>query len=450
MTDTVKYESRPMRFADRYLAFLAIVLLGYALLGKGFAYLGFPPLYVGEIALLAGIAIFVRSGAWIGSFATIPGLVLVAAMIWVVIRTVPFLGVHGIDALRDAVIVLYGGFTFIVIALVLEDARRIETVVRYYGVFLLSFPAIPLAFWLTRYWGDYLPKYGPNVPIVEIGASAVGTHLAGAAVFVLIGYRKVSWLWIATWVGTLAMIAATNRGATIAMLVAVVFAILMLGKLRVMLAAIAAGLAIFAAVLALEAAFVEYSEVADSADRPVSAHQIFENATSIVGESGLQTEGTKRWRLDWWDVILNDTLHGPNFWTGRGFGLNLAVADGFVETGDPSNPRPLTRSPHNAHMTILARGGVPGIVLWSLVLLSWGAMMLRAMFVARFHGHKQWADLFLWVFCYATAIAINATFDVALEGPMQGIWFWCLIGFGIGSVMVYRAQSPVSSRSSAR
>jgi hypothetical protein len=30
---------------------------------------------------------------------------------------------------------------------------------------------------------------------------------------------------------------------------------------------------------------------------------------------------------------------------------------------------------------------------------------------------------------------------------MQGIWFWCLFGFGIGSVMVYRAQlqqiSPV-------
>ncbi len=27
-----------------------------------------------------------------------------------------------------------------------------------------------------------------------------------------------------------------------------------------------------------------------------------------------------------------------------------------------------------------------------------------------------------------------------IEGPMQGIWFWCLFGFGIGSVMIYRAQ----------
>jgi len=38
------------------------------------------------------------------------------------------------------------------------------------------------------------------------------------------------------------------------------------------------------------------------------------------------------------------------------------------------------------------------------------------------------------------SIIINAAFDVALSGPVQGIWFWCLMGFGIGSVMVYRCR----------
>jgi len=42
MSDALRYESRRARLAgDRYLAFLAIVLLGYAVMGKGFAYLGF-------------------------------------------------------------------------------------------------------------------------------------------------------------------------------------------------------------------------------------------------------------------------------------------------------------------------------------------------------------------------------------------------------------------------
>lgn len=444
MSDTIKYESRrALPAGDRYLAFLGIVLLGYALMGKGFAYIGLPPLYVGEVTFFIGIAVFARSGALVASLATLPSVVLVATMIWVLARTVPFVGVYGFDALRDSVIILYGGFAFIVIGLLLEDARRIDTVLRYYATLLVAFPAIPVGFWLTKYWVDYIPKlYGPNIPIVEIGASAVGTHLAGAAVFVLIGYRKVSPLWVVVWLITMAMISATNRGAALAVLVPVAFAMIMLGRLRSTLTALVAGLGLFGLLYAAEAIFTQYEEAKESIDRPVSAHQIVENAKSIVGQSGHQTEGTKKWRLDWWDIIINDTFHGPSFWTGRGFGLNLADADGragpALEHGEPRAP---TRSPHSAHMTLLARAGVPGLVLWSLMLISWGGMMLRAMLVARARRHKQWADLFLFVICYVAAIIINATFDVTLEGPMQGIWFWCLFGFGIGSVMVYRAQA---------
>jgi hypothetical protein len=441
MTDTFKTQSRgALLESDRYLVFLAIVLLGYALMGKGFAYLGFPPLYVGEIAFLIGIVVFLRTGAFVGALATLPALLLVALMVWVLARTLPFFGLYGFDSLRDSTIVMYGGFAFIVIGLMLEDARRINTVLRYYGIMLASFPAIPVGFWFSKYWGDYIPRlYGP-VPIVEIGASAAGTHLAGAMVFILIGYRKVSLLWVFVWFATLALVSATNRGATLAVIVPVTFALLVLGRYRLMLTAAVAAVGIFAVLLALESSFGQPSEVKDSMERPVSAHQIVENAKSIIGQSGHQTEGTKQWRLAWWDVIIDDTLYGPSFWTGRGFGINLADADGFGGTGDPHNPHPPLRSPHNAHMTMLARSGVPGAVLWLLVFASWAGMMMSAMLAARARGHQRWVELFLFVLCYAMSILINATFDVTLEGPMQGIWFWCLFGFGIGSVMVYRAQ----------
>jgi hypothetical protein len=450
MSATLRYESkRTLLAGDRYLAFLAVVLLGYALMGKGFAYIGLPPLYVGEIALLAGIAVFVKSGAVLASFATLPCVLLSVTMIWVAARTVPFVGAHGFDALRDSVVILYGTFAFIVIGLVLENARRIDSVLRYYSRFLVTFPAIPVGFWLTKYWVDYIPRlYGP--PVVEIGASAVGTHLAGTAIFVLIGWRKVSPLWVVVWLVTLAMIAATNRGAALAVIVPITFAIVMLGRLRSMLSTLVAVLAAFGLLYAAEAAFTHHEEAKDSIERPVSAHQIVENAMSIIGQGGGQTEGTKKWRLDWWDIIVEDTLDGPHFWSGRGFGLNLAEADGFLGTGDANNARPPTRSPHSVHMTLLARAGMPGIVLWCLVLLSWSCTMLRAMLIARARGHKQWADLFLFVICYAASIIINASFDVALEGPMQGIWFWCLFGFGIGTVMVYRAQVAERVWSSGR
>jgi hypothetical protein len=408
-------------------------------MGRGFAYLGFPPLYVGEITFLAGIFVFLRIGAFSGALATLPTLLLVALMTWVLARTLPFVGLYGVDSLRDSVIVIYGCFAFFVIGLLLEDARRINTVLSYYGIMLASFPAIPVGFWLTKYGGDYIPRLFGPVPIVEIGSSAVGTHLAGTMVFVLIGYRRVSFLWLFVWFITLALVSATNRGATLAIVVPVTIALLALGRYRLLFTTVVAAIGLFATLLVLESTFGEFEEAKDSLERPVSAHQIVENAKSIIGQSGQQTEGTKQWRLNWWDIIISDTLYGSNFWTGRGFGINLADADGFAGTGDPRNPNPL-RSPHNAHITLLARAGVPGAVLWALLLISWYGMLAKATLTARIRAEKQWSNLFLFIACYEAAILINATFDVAIEGPMQGLWFWCLFGFGIGSVMVYRAQ----------
>lgn len=429
------------QLGDRYLAFLAIVLLGYAVMGKGFAYLGFPPLYIGEIAFIGGIMVLVRSGTLVASLATLPSLMLVATMGWVVLRTAPFLASYGFDALRDSVVLLYGGFAFVVIGLILEDPRRIDTVLRYYGRLLVMFPAIPVAFWLTKYWGDVVPSIWGPVPIVEIGASAVGTHLAGAAIFALIGYRKVSLPWIAVWLLTMAMIAATNRGAALAVLVPLVFATIMLGKGFLFLRRGAVGVMLLCALFAAETTYLDDEPAKDSLDRSVTAHQLFENAKSIVGEGAEQTQGTKEWRLRWWDMIVDETVHGPEFWLGRGFGLNLAEADGFAgaETDAP------LRSPHNVHITLLARAGVPGVLLWWSLLICWGGFLLRTMLVARSRGHRQWANLLLWVLCYGASIVINASFDVALEGPVQGIWFWSLFGFGVASAMVYRAATSALS-----
>jgi hypothetical protein len=439
ITDGFKTDSRGALFeGDRYLALLAIVLLGYALMGKGFAYLGFPPLYVGEITLLAGIVVFLRTGALVAALTALPCLLLVVLMVWVLARTIPFVSLYGFDSLRDSTIVMYGGFAFIVIGLLLNDARRINTLLRYYHVLLVSFPAIFVGFYLTRFWLDYIPTLTGGVPIVEITASAVGTHLAGTMVFVLIGYRKVSFLWFFVWLATLTMVAAINRGATLAALGPVMFAMIMLGRWRLLLTAMLATVSIFAVLLTVEG--TQDSETERLTERKVSAQQIVENAKSIVGQSGQQVEGTKQWRLNWWNIIINDTLYGPSFWAGRGFGLNLAEADGIGGDVDPHKPRAPNRSPHNALMTMLARAGVPGVVLWSIVPISWLGMQLNAMLSARARGHERWAELFLFIVCYAVSILINAMFDVTLEGPMQGVWFWCLFGFGIGSVMIYRAQ----------
>lgn len=430
--------SKPIGLSDQYLILLSGVLLGYAMIGKGFAYLGLPPLFIGEIALFAGLVVVLRSGCLIAALATLPSVVLAATMTWVLLRTLPFVGVYGFDALRDSVTIMYGGFAFVIIALLLEDGRRVNRMLRYYGAFLdIYIPAIPLVFAFSHYMADYIPRWpGYNVPVLLVQPTEVAVHLAGAAVFALVGFRKVTPLWIVLVFATVVIASVLSRGAMLAFVLPVIFAALMLGKVRELATVLMAGVVIFSAAYAVETSFTEYREARSSEERSISTRQIVDDVVSIVGTSGEQTEGTKTWRLDWWDILVKDTLYGPNFWTGRGFGLNLADADRMRTDHDV----PALRSPHNVHMTLLARAGVPGVALWALLLASWFAMLTNAALTARRRGQTDWARLFLFVGCYIMSVIINATFDVALEGPMQGIWFWCLIGFGIGSVMVYRAQ----------
>jgi hypothetical protein len=47
----------------------------------------------------------------------------------------------------------------------------------------------------------------------------------------------------------------------------------------------------------------------------------------------------------------------------------------------------------------------------------------------------------LFLGCYWAAFLINATFDVFLEGPMGGIWFWSVFGTGIACLWMYKNRT---------
>ncbi len=168
--------------------------------------------------------------------------------------------------------------------------------------------------------------------------------------------------------------------------------------------------------------------------RYISADQIVNNFKSIYSDSNDENlSGSKEWRLLWWDTIINYTIHGPYFWKGKGFGINLADDDGFQVEADHS-----LRSPHNGHLTMLVRGGVPMLFLWAVCQLTLGYGLVSSAFSANRRGRKRWFNLLTFLFIYWLAYLINASFDVFLEGPVGGIWFWCVYGTGIGAVWIYR------------
>jgi hypothetical protein len=168
--------------------------------------------------------------------------------------------------------------------------------------------------------------------------------------------------------------------------------------------------------------------------REVSFEGLMKGILSIVKESDdAHLDGTKEWRMKWWTDIYNYTFNGKYFWMGKGFGINLATDDGYQVEADDS-----LRSPHNGHLCILARSGVPGFGMWVVLQSVFGYIIVRSYLRARKHRHMNWSGLFMFLGSYWAAFMANATFDVFLEGPMGGIWLYCIYGAGIACAYIYR------------
>jgi hypothetical protein len=428
-------------WTDRYGVVLIGFLAAQAIGGKGFAYLGIPPLYVTELVLAAGLVVMLQTRCVLTSLLTVPSLCLAALILLAIARTVPFVSTYGVDALRDSVLVLYALFSFIVATLLLQRPDRLISVVAFLrwftGLFVFVGPAV---FLFSAFILPQLPSFliaSPGLPTIRAGE--LGVHLAGCALLALLGLRQVRPLWLCALLLGILTVTSQNRGGMLAIAVPVALAlpfskawprVVALGMVGVVLLGLA-----YAA--NLEVPPMTGSEEHFAGERRLGARQAVDNVLSlVVPTNDTQLDDTKMFREMWWRKIYTYTVDGPYFWTGKGFGVNLAEDDGFV-VGDRNGP-PL-RSPHNSHMNILARTGVPGFVLWILFLVTWFGTMMSWVMRARRLGDTEWGNLMLFVACYWLANVINASFDVALEGPMLATWFWCQTGVGLGVVAIYRA-----------
>jgi hypothetical protein len=159
----------------------------------------------------------------------------------------------------------------------------------------------------------------------------------------------------------------------------------------------------------------------------VTTTQWWDNILSIFANSGnSQLQGTKQYRLAWYNEIIDYTFQGPYFWDGKGFGVNLADDDGVQTTPDHS-----LREVPNSHLAVLARMGVPGFVLWILLQLGFALALLRALLLYRRARDSQLASVTVWVGVFWTAMMVNSVFDPYIESPQGGIWFWTLLGLGL-------------------
>ena len=427
--------SASTRSRDLYFAALLWAVAAYALTGRGFAYAGIPPVFPSEILLVAGLWVYVRPRPSLAVFASAPSLMLVLLMGWTLWRTLPFVGTNGVDALRDSVIVMYGLFAFVFANLILENPSRIDLAMGWARRFFSIYGALAaILYVLPKYLGAAIPRWPSGQPILGLRGGEVAVHIGAAAIFALLGLKRSSIPWTGMLLVGIVVVSAQSRGGMLAIVVPLLVAILLTGRLRAPALVIAAMLP-FIVVLYV----TDFEFPMESDRRTVTISQLAANTSSIFVKADTvdkTLDDTKLWRLQWWDKIFAYTLHGPYLWTGKGFGINIAESDGYLGTGGTGAP---LRSPHSSHMTMLARSGVPGLALWAATGLSWLWLMLRRIYLARVRGNDAWSRILIFVMCDWLGIVIDSSFDVAVEGPMLGIVFWVLFGAGLGLSLTYDA-----------
>jgi hypothetical protein len=428
-----------------FLRALSALLIVYAVFGKGGAYVNVGGIFIGELVLAFGVIALLFGGAVrYLPFDSPLAWGIVAFSVWGACQTIPYVRSYGMDALRDAVTWGYASYALLVAAL-LARTRWTARVVDRYAAWLLWYPAwVPISWALSRFAWDRLPAApGSDIPLVYFKAGDPTLHLVGVAAFVLLGLHQPSeharrwwvpggWLWWSVWLGASGIVGAVSRASMLAVLAggAVILALRPSARLwRPVMATLALATVFWASGIRVQ--------VRDG--RFLSATDIAANALSIGGANVAgDRNATRNWRLEWWQTIVDYTIHGPYFWTGKGYGVNLARDDGYV-VGDPEQ-RPL-RSPHNGHLTILARSGVPGAVLWLVLQLGFAVALVRAYRRASYTALDWWARIDLWILACWVTFVVNAAFEVSLEGPQGGIWFWSLFGFGIAALRVQRSRA---------
>jgi hypothetical protein len=396
--------------------------------------------FVGELVLAVGLlTVLLSGGLGVASRSPITWLLL-AFGAWCATRTAPYVTTYREDALRDAVVWGYGLFAILVAAYLPRTGwlSRIPTCYRRVLPWFVLW--VPVGWLVDHYLGAKLPVIpgSDDVSLVSFKSGDAAVHLAGVAAFLIIGLQHSdarsrrgggtrAWEWIvwAFWLVGFVFVAATNRGGALASIAALfIVALLRPAAARRKIPVVA--MLACALVVGWSVASTASLDITDR-DREMAPQQVVTNLKSIVGGGeGEELEGSRRWRLAWWTRIEQYTLFGDFFWTGKGFGVNLADDDGFQVSPDHS-----LRSPHNVHLMLLARTGIPGEILWLVLQSMFGVALVGAYHRARRTGEARRAQLSLWVLAYWVAFLVNASFDVYLEGPQGGIWFWSVFGVGI-------------------
>jgi hypothetical protein len=320
-----------------------------------------------------------------------------------------------VDLIRDSFIFQYGWFVFILF-LFKDNLQQI-----WESLFFIYqwFPFVALLNFILQYFVPFFETVAPfgGIPILLYKNGDMGVQLLISTLLLLYTFENKTLKWRVLLSLVIALdfliLASYSRSGIVAFLASMLCFIYfnkdiqLQSRVRLLLKYLPVIL------LVVTPIYINIKVTENFQGRAVGLEQIKNNFSSIVGgTTDATSEDNVVWRLVWWAKIIDYSLTSPNFFIGKGLGINLASDDDIITLDDS------LRSPHNFHLNIMARFGVLLFMIWTYFLIQ----LLKPLFKKQLQGKR------LLIGCILLAFLINASFDVFLEGPMGAFPFWTWLG----------------------
>jgi len=394
-----------------YLKAYLLVMTLYVFLNKGVAYT-----YLVEALWLFGILLLLmhrKKVELIWNKSTKLVLFFIVISFVYIIRG--FTKYDIIDLIRDSFIFQYGWFVFILFLF----KEKLEIIWETLFFIYKWLPFVALLNFILQYFVPFFETVAPfgGIPILLYKNGDMGVQLLISTLLLLYSFENKTLKWRVLLSLVIALdfliLASYSRSGIVAFLASMLCFIYfnkdiqLQSRVRLLIKYLPIIL------LVVTPIYINIKVAENFQGRAVGLEQIKNNFSSIVGgTTDATSENNVVWRLVWWAKIIDYSLSFPNFFIGKGLGMNLATDDDIITLDDS------LRSPHNFHLNIMSRFGVLIFMIWTYFLIQ----LLRPLFKKQLQGKR------LLIGCILLAFLLNASFDVFLEGPMGAFPFWTWLG----------------------
>ena len=391
---------------------LFILVLGYALGGKGFAHVSLvEPIYIGEITLLFCVLGFAVRPRQMCLFETPIHKCIWVYLIYAGIHLIVDFESYRLLAIRDSSMAYYALY-FVTAYSLFHNDRVMRTFGR----------AIKIAFGLSVFSMAYaistidreFPGFFPHVD------SYIPLCAGGVLYCLIIGIEQKKILHL-VFACLVALAVSSTKTAALLALAAVVVSSIVYGRIgKLIMPGIIIGLMGIVALCVVAIADV------DTALNLISGGETAETI-GIQGGEFVGFSGTTQWRWLWWSVICSDTLQLAPFW-GQGFGADITGP--FLEAWlgpAHADPAGYARYPHNAMITNFGRLGFIGLTIFCILFIAIGLFALK--FCSRYFCDPQRRDADIICFGVVVAGMVNATLQATYEVPYGAVIHWTCLAY---------------------